>query len=158
MLKNCTSDANVSEQQDEMEAITAIYSEQDIRIIRPAPVNTSFPSACFSIALTNPSPDLQGIPPSWDGQISLTLDFPSDYPNGGTLLRSTIELGVLSMMDFPSAFKKSLHSVIVRALSYCNDQFSYGCSLRTMISSLIARLQGCHACHRYIPSLLQSLL
>ena len=126
MLANCSSDANVCEQQDEMEAISAIYSEQEIRIIRPAPASTSFPSACFSIVLMSPSADLQGIPLSWEGQISLTLDFPSDYPNGDAPLRPTIELGALSMMDFPIAYKKSLQSAIVSTISFGERSFSLG--------------------------------
>ena len=50
-LKMCTSDNNAAEQQEEVEAITAIYPEKDIRIIRPAPSNISMPmvkSLCFA--------------------------------------------------------------------------------------------------------------
>lgn len=126
MLMNCSSDANVAEQQDEMEAISAIYSEQEIRIIRPAPMSTSYPSACFTIVLTSASADLQGIPLCWEGQISLTLDFPPDYPNGDNPLRPTVELGALSMMDFPIAYKKSLQAAIVRATN--NMIFQGECS------------------------------
>ena len=145
MPANCSSDANVSEQQDEMEAISAIYSEQEIHIIRPAPISTAFPSACFSIVLTSLSADLQGIPLSWEGQISLTLDFPSDYPNGDSPLRPTIELGTLSMMDFPIAYKKSLQSAIVSVISLGEHSFSLGIIYWFYVAS-------CHIMDNYVRS------
>lgn len=112
---NCTSDANASEQQYEMEAIAAIYPEEDIVVKRPAPLNTSMPSACFTIMLTGASADLTGVPPSWAGQISLSLDFPPGYPlDPDSDPRASVEVGSLSMMEFPSAFKKSLYLAVVR--------------------------------------------
>jgi RWD domain len=118
---NCTSDANVSEQQYEMEAISAIYPEEDIVVKRPAPFDTTMPSASFSILLTAPSADLTGVPPSWTGQISLALDFPPGYPlDEGSGPRVSVEVGSLSMMQFPSAFKKSLYLAVVSASTRCD--------------------------------------
>jgi hypothetical protein len=118
---NCTSDANVSEQQYEMEAISAIYPEEDIVVKRPAPFDTTMPSASFSILLTAPSADLTGVPPSWTGQISLALDFPPGYPlDEGSGPRVSVEVGSLSMMEFPSAFKKSLYLAVVSASTRCD--------------------------------------
>lgn len=114
-LKMCTSDSNAAEQQEEVEAITAIYPEEDIRIIRPPPYNISMPSACFSIQLIPKSGNIELIPPRWIGEISLLIEFPPGYPadaNSDPVI--TVEVGTLSMMDFPGSYKKALALTVVR--------------------------------------------
>ena len=106
-----------------MEAISAIYPEEDIVVKRPAPADTSMPSASFSIMLTAPSAELTCVPPSWIGQISLALDFPPGYPlDQGSDPRVSVEVGSLSMMEFPSAFKKSLYLAVVSGSIGCDSR------------------------------------
>jgi RWD domain len=114
-LKMCTSDSNAAEQQEEVEAITAIYPEEDIRLIRPAPLNISMPSACFSIQLIPKSGNVELIPPRWIGEISLLIEFPPGYPSDADSDPViTVEVGTLSMMDFPGSYKKALALTVVR--------------------------------------------
>jgi hypothetical protein len=53
-FSNCTSESNVLQQLDEIDAITAIFTDDDIKLIRCAPLNITMPSASFSILLTIP--------------------------------------------------------------------------------------------------------
>lgn len=114
-MRKCSSDGNVAEQQEEIEAITAIYPEKDVLIIRPAPTDISMPSASFSIQLIPKDGNSELIPPKWIGEISLLIDFPPGYPlDPDSSPKITVDVGNLSMMDFPSSFKKSLTLTVVR--------------------------------------------
>lgn len=115
-LRKCSSDGNVAEQQEEIEAITAIYPEKDVLIIRPAPTDISMPSASLSIQLIPKDGNSEFIPRKWIGEISLLIDFPPGYPlDPDSSPKITVDVGNLSMMDFPSSFKKSLTLTVVCA-------------------------------------------
>ena len=125
---NCTSESNASEQRDEIEALTAIYSESEIKLVRSPPESINMPSACISITLTAPiqthNPEIyhttdtavsQIQPHRWQGELRLLIDFPPNYPEDSEAdPRIDVEVGSLSMMEFPSGFRKALQNNVVR--------------------------------------------
>lgn len=124
---NCTSESNASEQRDEIEALTAIYTSTEIKILRPPPLNTNMPSGCISIMLTAPThtgvleiptatraPYNQVITQRWQGELRLLIDFPPCYPEDpGSDPGIDIDVGNLSMMEFPSSLRNVLRNNVV---------------------------------------------
>ena len=120
---SCTSESNASEQRDEIEALTAIYTNTEIQIVRPPPLNSNMSSGCISIMLTAPShaavreiPTAQNktITQRWQGELRLLIDFPPGYPEDpGSDPRIDIDVGNLSMMEFPSSLRNDLRNNVV---------------------------------------------
>ena len=124
VLLNCTSESNASEQRDEIEALTSIYSDTEINITRPAPLDTTMPSACISVTLTVPSQSTQNRDQlaissnKWQGELRLILDLPPGYPEDpGSDPRINVEVGKLSMMEFPSGLKSAIERTVVRKVN-----------------------------------------
>ena len=120
---SCTSESNASEQRDEIEALTAIYTNTEIQIVRPPPLNSNMSSGCISIMLTAPPhaadreiPTAQNktINQRWQGELRLLIDFPPGYPEDpGSDPIIDIDVGNLSMMEFPSSLRNVLRNNVV---------------------------------------------
>ena len=106
----CSSAENAEQQRDELEALLSIYADADLKLIRAAPSAPEDPSAAFSIAL-DVSAAADGVPTSWAGRLRLVLDFAPSYPDAEPV-SVDVDTGGLSMMDFPSAVRRSLLAAV----------------------------------------------